>query len=118
LSVQFILARYLPEFGDGKLDLYEAIKTGKKKVEYRTASDYWARRLLNKKGIEQYLRFKPYKAGGVIRFTYYEIKHHTAIFRVGYTKTPTLHVDINSIIWNLSEGQFEIYIENVVEVVE
>ena len=115
MPVHFVLKRFLPGFEEYG-DLYEAIKTGKKTVEYRDATEYWAKRLLNEGGMKQYLEYVTYTAGGGIRFSYFDLKHHTATFRVGYTKGPTLLADIDYIIWDLAESQFEVHLKNVKEV--
>ena len=114
-----MLKRYLPEFGD--MDLYEAIKTGKKTSEYRDATPYWAKRLLNNLGLFKYRRIletnkdPSWHTCVRYRFTLPELKHTEATFRVGYTKGPTLHATIRDIIWKPREEQFEIRIKNVRE---
>ena len=121
MAVHFVLKRFLPEFGEGKTDLYEAIKTGMKTVEYRDATPYWAKRLLNNHALKQYHtilqdnkdKTKPhcvrYKFGNT------ELKHTEATFRVGYTRGPTLHAAIHDIIWKVTENQFVVRIYNVRE---
>ena len=111
MPVQFVLKRYLPEFPEFG-DLYEAIKTGKKTSEYRDATPYWAKRLLNKRGLSHYNSIIGCR---IWMFTQEDLKHTEATFRVGYTKGPTLHATIKDIIWKPREEQFEIHIENVVE---
>ena len=110
MPVHFVLKRYLPEFGD--MDLYEAIKTGKKTSEYRDATPYWAKRLLNERGLNHYNSIIGCR---VWMFTQEDLKHTEATFRVGYTKGPTLHATIKDIIWKPREEQFEIRIKNVRE---
>jgi len=122
MPVHFVLKRYLPEFGDGKMDLYEAIKTGKKTSEYRDATEYWAKRLLNSIGLNKYYftleRNKdPKQDYDVVKsiFDSPDLKHTKCTFRVGYTKGPTLHATIKDITWRPMEQQFEIRIKNVRE---
>ena len=121
MPVHFVLKRYLPGFEEYG-DLYEAIKTGKKTSEYRDATEYWAKRLLNDHGLKQYRevlednkdKTKPILAR--LRFPNLVLKHTEATFRVGYTRGPTLHASIRDIIWRVTpEQQFVIRIYNVSE---
>jgi len=121
MSVHFVLARYLPGFEEYG-DLYQAIKTGKKTSEYRDATPYWAKRLLNSIGLNKYhftleRNKNPEEHYEVVKsiFDSPDLKHTEATFRVGYTKGPTLHATIKDIIWKPTEQQFEIRIENVRE---
>jgi len=121
MPVHFVLKRHLPRFEEYG-DLYEAIKTGKKTVEYRDATEYWAKRLLNDLGLFKYRRIletnKDPSRSKCVRYRFItgpEIKHRDATFRVGYTRGPTLHATIKKIDWKPIEGQFEIHIENVRE---
>jgi len=117
MAAHFVLKRYLPEFGEGKMDLYEAIKTGIKNAEYRNATPYWAKRLLSDLGLKQY---REVLEGNKNKLTHYvfsglELKHIEATFRVGYTRGPTLHATIRDIIWSIPREQFVVRIENVRE---
>ena len=116
MPVHFVLARYLPGFEEYG-DLYEAIKTGKKTSEYRDATDYWAKRLLSKIGLDNYYRTIKYPLGSNVTITYFGecLKHTEATFRVGYTRGPTLHATIKDVLWKPREEQFEVRIENVRE---
>jgi len=136
MAVHFVLKRFLSDYGD--VDLYEAIKSGKKTSEFRDATDYWARRLLNDLGLEFFQKFKerfskktvsfiffnetsPYSIGvdpstkEVFGSIPYSLKQKEATFRVGYTKGPTLHAGIKDVIWRPLENQFEVRLENVYE---
>jgi len=120
MPVHFVLARYLPGFEEYG-DLYEAIKTGKKTSEYRDATEYWAKRLLNNLGLFKYHHIletnkDPSRPTCVrYRFLSPELKHAEATFRVGYTRGPTLHATIKDVLWKPREEQFEVRIENVRE---
>ena len=139
MPVHFVLKRFMPEFEEQgeAIDLYEAIKTGKKKVEYRDASEYWAKRLFSDRGMLVYTTIRrlvgsdPRKVlimgfgfdpscdaewGTQITFSAADLKHSEANFRVGYTKKPTLHADIKKVVWNLEYDWFEIELENVIEI--
>lgn len=102
----------LKRSGWGYEDIYEALKKGKKTSEWRDATDFWAKRLLNESGLQ---RFKE-----VVGFTYHFYpfmwKHKRARFVVGYTSYPRLLADIEEIIYHSDTKQFEIRIENVIEV--
>lgn len=109
-SAHFILKRNLPgyeEYGD----LYEAIKEGRKKVEYRDASPHWWNRLIEARArmLGQF-----YKGRNIV-FQGTQLKHSKAVFVVGYTKYPRLEADITKIVYLCNTNQFEIHIENVVE---
>ena len=120
MPVHFVLARYLPGFEEYG-DLYEAIKTGKKTSEYRDATPYWAKRLLNNQGLQEYNQILENNKDNHIptcvryRFDLSELKHTEATFRVGYTQGPTLHATIREIHWKPTEEQFEVCIEDVRE---
>ena len=121
MPVHFVLKRFLPGFEEYG-DLYEAIKTGKKTVEYRDDTWYWANRLLSTKGLKLYnsinYRNSQNDLAKTVLFSFdlpELLKHTKATFRVGYTKGPTLHATIKKIIWKVSKKQFEIHIENVTE---
>ncbi len=98
-------------------DLYEAIKTGKKTVEYRDATEYWAKRLLGYYGLEDYYATLKFPLGPNTKTTYLgeAIKHKKCTFRVGYTQGPTLHATIEKIVWDQDNSQFEVHIKDVTE---
>ena len=110
MPIHFVLKRYLPGFEEYG-DLYEAIKTGKKTVEYRDSTEYWKVRLLSSKGI----MYKDFYKGRSMIFEGDLIKHDKAVFVVGYTKYPRLIADITKIGYNYDSNQFEVHIENVRE---
>ena len=91
-------------------DLYEAIKSGRKTIEYRDATEHWVFRLISSKGLED-ARHHP---GSTIEFKGDQLKHDTAIFVVGYTKFPRLLADITKV--KFEYDQFEVHIRNVREV--
>lgn len=94
-------------------DLYEAIKTGRKKVEYRDATNHWTVRLLSGKGI----LFKDfYPSNRKMSFREGYLKHKQAVFVVGYTKYPRLIARIDRIVLNRDSNQFEIHIKDVTEI--
>ncbi len=92
-------------------DLYEEIKTGKKTVEYRDATPYWAKRLLIHK------RVPPTKYRHSFK---HQLKVKRAWFTVGFPKgsVPRLEADITDLIYDSDTEQFEIHIANVKEVKE
>jgi len=92
-------------------DLYEAIKYGRKTVEYRNSTRHWNERLITPKG----LLFKDFYVGKSVEFTGDHLKHDTAVFVVGYTKYPRLVADITKIGFNYYTNQLETHIENVRE---
>ncbi|MHA1286011.1 MAG: hypothetical protein ACTSPB_01285 [Candidatus Thorarchaeota archaeon] len=110
MPVDFVLKRRLKGFEEYG-DLYEAIKSGRKKVEYRDATNHWMVRLLSEKGI----LFKNFYKGRSMEFTGSYLKHDTAVFRVGYTKYPRLVADITKIVFNYDSKQYEVHIDNVRE---
>ena len=114
--VHFVLKRHMHGFEEYG-DLYEAIKTGKKTVEYRDASEYWAKRLLSPWALENYDATLKFPFGPNVTITYFGdgLKHTEGTFRVGYTKGPTLHATIEKIVWNQDNSQFEVHITNVIE---
>ena len=110
MPAHFVLKRYLKGFEEYG-DLYEAIKSGRKTVEYRDATDHWKVRLLSPKGI----MFKDFYKGRSMIFEGDLIKHDKAVFVVGYTKHPKLVADITKIVYNYDTDKFETHIENVKE---
>lgn len=117
MSFHFVLKRK----GWGYDDLYEALKTGEKTSEWRDASDHWKSRLLTKPGIIhleylEYLQRSGKSQHHTIEFQSYYWKHKRARFVVGYTKSPLLIADVKAIMYHSKTEQFEVQIENVVEV--
>ena len=108
MPAHFVLKRFMPGFEEYG-DLYEAIKSGRKTVEYRDATEHWVFRLISPKGLED-ARHHP---GSTIEFKGDQLKHDTAIFVVGYTKTPRLLADITKI--KFEYDRFEVHIRNVRE---
>ena len=104
------MKRYLKGFEEYG-DLYEAIKSGKKTVEYRDASDHWWNRLIEKRAK---LLGKFYRGRNMV-FQKGQLKHDKAVFVVGYTKYPRLVADITKIIYLYDSNQFEVHIKNVKE---
>ena len=94
-------------------DLYEAIKTGKKTVEYRDATKHWMVRLLSGKGM---LFMDFYPSNRKMNFRGGHLKHKQAVFVVGYTKYPRLIARIDRIVLNRDSNQFEIHIKDVTEI--
>ena len=109
MPAHFVLKRYLEGFEEYG-DLYEAIKSGRKKVEYRDATDHWATRLLNPDGKTW---FNNLRDSGDIEFNKDYLKHDKAVFVVGYTKHPKLVADITKIVYRRESNQFETHIKNV-----
>ena len=110
MPAHFVLKRYLEGFEEYG-DLYEAIKTGRKTVEYRDATSHWEVRLLSPKG----RLFKQFYRGRNLNFRGGHLKHDKAVFVVGYTKYPRLVADITKIVYNYDGDQFEVHIANVRE---
>ena len=110
MPVHFVLKRYLEGFEEYG-DLYEAIKSGRKTVEYRDATDHWKVRLLSPKGII----FKDFYQGRSLVFSGDHLKHDKAVFVVGYTKHPKLVVNITKVVYLYDTNQFEIHLINVKE---
>lgn len=111
MPARFVLKRFLEGFEEYG-DLYEAIKSGRKTVEYRDATKHWKTRLLTKKAIE-ILDSHSKTKNIVFRDNY--LKHDKAVFVVGYTKHPKLVADITEIIYLYETDQFETHIKNVKE---
>ena len=109
LPAHFVLKRFLEGFEEYG-DLYEAIKSGRKTVEYRDASPYWEVRLLSLQGR---VYFHTYES--TISLWGENIKHDKAVFVVGYTKYPRLIADITKIVYNYDSDTFETHLENVRE---
>ena len=110
MPAHFVLKRFLEgyeEYGD----LYEAIKSGRKKVEYRDATPHWTSRLISEKGLDDVR----HHFGSDLEFTGDHMKHDKAVFVVGYTKFPKLVADITKIVYNHETDKFETHIENVRE---
>jgi len=101
--------------GWGYDDVYEALKTGEKKIEYRPSSPFWISRLFTKDGQEMVNNgMESIKnLSAEIGRKYW--KHDKAKFVVGYTKYPRLYADITDIRYLPATDEFAIYIENVVE---
>ena len=111
MPAYFVLKRYLEGFEEYG-DLYEAIKSGRKKVEYRNATDHWKIRLLTPKAVE-ILESDERDINLVFREDL--LKHHKAVFVVGYTKFPKLVTDITKIVYLPDSNQFETHLTNVRE---
>ena len=105
------MKRYLEGFEEYG-DLYEAIKSGRKKVEYRDATDHWKTRLLTPKAIKI---LESDERGINLVFREDLLKHSKAVFVVGYTKFPKLVADITKIVYLHDTNQFETHLENVKE---
>ncbi len=110
MPARFVLKRYLEGFEEYG-DLYEAIKSGRKTVEYRDATNHWETRLLSPQG----MGFKNFYKGRNLVFTGNYLKHDKAVFVIGYTKYPRLIADITKIVYNYETNKFEIHITNVKE---
>jgi len=113
MPAHFVLKRFIPGFEEYG-DLYEAIKKGKKKIEYRDATNHWMVRLLSGKG----MLFKDfYPSNRRLSFRGSHLKHKTAVFVVGYTKYPRLIARIDKIVLDRDSNQFEIHITDVKEII-
>lgn len=112
MPAHFVLKRFLEGFEEYG-DLYEAIKSGRKTVEYRDTTKHWKTRLLALKAIAL---LESDKRGINLVFRHDMLKHDKAIFVVGYTKYPRLIADITKIVYNNETNQFEVHIVNVKEV--
>ncbi|HUW44732.1 MAG TPA: hypothetical protein VMW50_02960 [Dehalococcoidia bacterium] len=110
MPAHFVLKRYLEGF-EKYGDLYEAIKSGKKTVEYRDASDHWWNRLIEKRSR---LLGQFYKGRNIV-FQGNQLKHDKAVFVVGYTKYPRLVADVTKIVYLYDSNQLETHITNVTE---
>lgn len=112
-SAHFVLKRFLEgyeEYGD----LYEAIKSGRKTVEYRDATKHWKTRLLTIEGLD-HLDYHQIYESGELELTGDQLKHNKATFVVGYTKHPKLVADITKIVYNQDTDQLITHIINVRE---
>lgn len=109
-AVHFVLKRYLEGFEEYG-DLYEAIKSGRKTVEYRDASPHWTSRLISPKGLEDVR----HHFGSDLEFVGDHMKRDKAVFVVGYTKYPKLVADITKIVYLHDTNQFEVHLSNVKE---
>jgi len=112
MPAHFVLKRYLEGFEEYG-DLYEAIKSGRKKVEYRDATDHWVKRLLTPTG--RGWLYTSRNNGKGFEFTKDLLKHNKAVFVVGYTKYPKLVADITKIVYLHDTNQLETHLENVKE---
>ena len=119
--VVFVLKRWcLPNVPrNEQFDCYNAIKIGKKTSEWRDASDFWKKRLLNSHGLQTLQwafeikdRSKPFFLQD---FPDYQWKSNLAIFVVGRTKYPRLVASIKAIMYHSETNQFEIQIKGVLE---
>lgn len=121
MRFNFVLKRT----GWGYTDIYEALKTGEKTSEWRDGSDHWRRRLLTKNGIINLERAEEIERSTlrvpskpfIMDFPEYQWKYKKARFVVGRTESPMLLADVTEILYNSKTNQFEIRIENVVEVI-
>lgn len=95
-----------------EVDLYEEIKVGRKKIEYRDASFYWSKLLLSKP-----LLIFDESVNQVVDLTEF-LKVARAWFVVGYPKNslPRLEADITKLEYDPAAEQFRIHFDNVVEV--
>lgn len=94
-----------------EVNLYEEIKSGRKVVEYRDATEHWAKRLLicgRVPTVPTRCNFTSVLRVNKVRFT------------VGYPKgsIPHLEADIRDLVYDPDTEQFEIYFVNVKEVTE
>jgi len=119
--VVFVLKRWWPLDAprNGQFDCYNAIKIGEKTSEWRNASDFWKKRLLNSHGLQTLQwaheiknRSKPLFLQD---FPDYQWKSNLAILVVGHTKYPRLVASIKAIIYHSETNQFEIQIKGVLE---
>ena len=110
-AVHFVLKRYLEGFEEYG-DLYEAIKSGRKTIEYRDATKHWKTRLLSTEAIEF---LESDKRGINLVFRGDLLKRDKAVFVVGYTKYPKLVADITKIEYNCDTDKLETHLTNVKE---
>ena len=110
MPAHFVLKRFMPGFEEYG-DLYEAIKSGRKTVEYRDATPHWWSRLIEARArtLGQW-----YKGRNIV-FHGNQLKHDKAVFVVGYTKYPKLEADITKIVFNYQTNKLETHLENVRE---
>lgn len=111
MPAHFVLKRFLEGFEEYG-DLYEAIKSGRKTVEYRDATNHWVSRLISEKGLWD---IRGHFGNRDIEFTGDMMKHDKAVFVVGYTKTPRLVADITKIVYDHEAKQLQTHIINVKE---
>lgn len=103
--------------GWGWADIYHALKTGKKTSEWRDGTDHWISRLFKKKLKGRVKHWMSYpRTDGILDIPDRAWKHKKARFRVGYKLGPTLEADITAIVYHQETIQFEVKIENVVEI--
>jgi len=104
---------HLKRMWEGR-DLWEEIKSGRKTSEWREASDYWIKRLINVP-VKRVIELANLERGDVLKFT---PKVKRAWFVVGYPKYcfPRLEADIAKVVLHKDTQQLEIEIENVSEV--
>ena len=118
MAVHFTLKRWWPDGKGGLMDLYLAIKSGSKTVEYRDFKEFWTIRLLNKRGREDlghilYTAPDPYDFN--IYFAGSRLKHQEATFTVGMVKYPKLRCKITGVTLDLKAKQYHIHITDPVE---
>ena len=111
MPAHFVLKRFLEGFEEYG-DLYEAIKSKRKTVEYRDATKHWKTRLLTPKAVEI---LESDERGINLVFREDLLKHDKAVFVVGYTKFPKLVADITKIVYDHDAQQFQTHIVNVRE---
>jgi hypothetical protein len=100
---------------DGKtVDLYEEIKSGRKTSEWRDATNFWAKRLINR----DKLSYNPILINQPRIVPYESIKPRRAWFVVGYPKNnvPRLEADITAVIYHPSTNQYEIQFTHIQEI--
>lgn len=100
-------------------DIYKALKTGKKKSEWRDATRFWQSRILTKQGRNYLcnLQRQPIKQPTYVIPEKY-IKHTHAKFVVGYTKTPALITKVLGVIYHPKTEQFQVRVKILREVTE
>lgn len=123
----FRLKRFIEIEGE-TVDLYEAIKSGKKTSEWRNASSYWTRIFFGSNIPESMCKecsFEHLCNGQrgddcpTLDFTkYLRGKMRRAWFIVGFPKDnlPRLEADITAVLYHPRTNQFEIKFKNVVEI--
>jgi hypothetical protein len=112
---------HLKRIWEGK-DLWEEIKKGRKRSEWRDLSPYWIKRLCHEVSLPdgKKVSISLWINGTVPMDLTKYLKVHRAWFVEGYPKNslPRLEADITGLVYHSSGSQLEIKFTNVQEVTE
>ena len=117
-KVVFRLKRYWLVEGR-TVDLSEEIRSGRKRIEYRIASDYWLRRLLKDpiwRNISAGSMPCAANADGLIDLTkFLKVKRAWLIVGMPKNNLPRFEADVTGLFLDLRAAQLQTHFSNVVE---